>query len=205
MNRDTKVKYDAEYVASRYGTYTTGDALSEIRINHLNEILYKATGIPDRPRRLLDVGYGDGAFIRMAKRYAYDAKGYDINPTVYPGVRRVDLPSDDNPVRYDVITFFDSLEHFEDLRDISQVSRYADWIVVSHPRLPQDISDLRTWKHYRPGEHHYHFSTLGLEDLFSHGNECLARCVDYSCPEDEIRGKLSDGHSNISTVILRIT
>src|SRR3546814_16460864 len=56
--------------------------------------------------------------IRHAFDNCWDAFGYDVNPTEYDGVRRVDLPFTPLPARerYRVITFFDALEHFEDLR-----------------------------------------------------------------------------------------
>ena len=210
----TIVDYNRDYVARRYDIYPTTEAMSALRLHlletvmHLYEVLpYQHT--PDRllqigHGRLLDVGYGNGSFIRHARKSGWDAYGNDINPTEYEGVRRVDLPVGGGATHYRAITFFDSLEHFEKLRDVRMVVEHTDWIMVSCPKPPLGfpMEMQEDWKHYRPGEHHHYFTPDALQYLFS-TRDYATQMVYLDAPEDVIRGKLSDGSDNIQTAILR--
>lgn len=207
-NRKTTAKYDAIYVASRYERYSTTNAMSELRLDLIHHLLslYEGVGsdIGYRYGRLLDVGYGNGAFIRAAKNDCWDAYGNDVNPTPYEGVRQVDLPNlPEWPVRYRVITFFDCLEHFEDLMEARWVSHHTDWLVLSFPQMPPNFPyEHKDWKHVRAGEHHLFFTPQSLAVIFSHGG-VKAELVYQGNPEDSIRGKLPGGLPNICTAALR--
>lgn len=199
----TTVRYDREYVADRYDRYTTTDAMSALRLTLVESV----TGV--RAGRLLDVGYGNGSFIRHATANGWDAYGCDVNTAPYEGVRRVALPSEGygHGERYDVITFFDSLEHFESLQEVRKVCYHADWIVVSCP-CPPDSFPLREyiseckWRHLRPGEHHHHFTANALEALFTL-LPYAADVVYVGNDEDAIRGARENGEQNIMTVVIQ--
>jgi len=119
-------------------------------------------------------------------------------------VRKASLPNlPDWPIRYRVITFFDALEHFEDLSHARWVSHAADWLLLSFPAVPSTFPFDTTWKHYRPGEHHLHFDPSRLTNIFSH-NGVTAKLVYQGHPEDQIRKSTGDG-PNIWTVALRCT
>jgi len=207
----TTVCYDQQYVAERYDRYETTDQMSRLRLGVLEAVLYLYEGAPywhedARRGRLLDVGYGNGSFIRAALKGGWDAYGNDINLTCYPGVCRQPLPICRLPVeeRYRAITFFDSLEHFETMDEVRNVVYNTDWIVVSVPcPLPNFPEGAKEWKHFRPGEHHWYFHhPFALEKVFQRQDR-EARVVFIGHPEDSIRQKLPDGRDNIVTVALR--
>lgn len=205
-DRETTIRYDAEYVASRYDRYPTTEAMTELRLRVMETVIHLAETLPQgeplRYGRLLDVGYGNGSFIRGALRRGWDAYGYDVNPTEYRGVRRVPWPKFDCE-HYRAITFFDSLEHFEGLEPARGLADHADWIFLSMP-LPPYYFLTANWKHLRPGEHHFYFQDpKSFEPLFS-SERAEAKVVYTETPEDTIRGRLSDGLPNIQTVALRV-
>ena len=210
----TRVSYDRVYVASRYDVYSTTPAMSRLRRNVIEGVLGLHESIPESARlgmgtmplikgRVLDVGYGNGSFIREMREHGWDAYGNDVNPTEYEGVRQVPLPANGDLLQWRAITFFDSLEHFESLEVIRKVGAYTGWIFVSCPACPiwfpasQDRNV--TWKHYLPGEHHHYFHSASLVRLFS-SKDVEARLAYLDYPEDSIRGTLPDGSPNIMTV-----
>jgi hypothetical protein len=208
-DRRTTAVYDAQYVALRYDRYPTTRPMSILRYRIMMGVLDLCEAMEEgrfTPRLgpMLDVGYGNGDFIRYCIERGWDAYGNDVNPTVYPNVRQVPLPdADKNSTHYRVVTFFDALEHFEDHREVRWVSHYTDWIIASFPTLaPEFPYKTEGYKHYRPGEHHMYFEPQSLERIFSF-DERVARVEYVGCPEDSIRGKRRDGGQNITTVALR--
>jgi len=207
IDRRTTAVYDAAYVAERYDRYPTTETMSELRCRFVEAGIDLHEFLPDGYReiwhgKLLDVGFGNGSFIRTASRKGWDAYGCDVNPTEYPGVRRVELPLQVLPVeeRYRVITFFDAIEHFEDLRPLKTLVHNTEWIFISVPLPPPSFPAHRTWKHFRPGEHHYHFrNPFAFEKLFlTDTREAKIRYI--GTPEDAIRKTLADGRDNIQTI-----
>src|SRR5947209_7822221 len=80
---EPSVAYDESYVR-HYETYPCQE-MSWLRVGFLKAF---------QPRgRLLDVGYGNGAFVRAARAAGFDAFGCDIHG-VDCGVREIDLDGD---------------------------------------------------------------------------------------------------------------
>lgn len=209
-DRRTTQVYDQKYVADRYDKYATTQLMSELRMTLVEAVLLLHESLPKASQTLskgplLDVGYGNGSFIREACQRGWKPSGNDVNPTQYPGVRQVPLPLDctNRKLAYRVITFWDCLEHFEELENIRTISNATDWIFLSFPKAPDNYMFCpEMWKHHRPGEHHFHFTPQSLELIFS--NERTKATVVYTGnPEDCIRGKARDGDTNILTVALR--
>ena len=203
--RKTTVRYDEQYVAERYDRYPTTDAMSALRLRVLEHNLYMHETLDAGHRfgvlrgPLLDVGYGNGSFIRRCLVNRWDAYGCDVNETEYEGVRRIYSTAVNHGPRWRAVTFFDSLEHFETFDWIRQVADNADWILVSAPLPPPSFPRDLAWKHYRPGEHHYYFHQPWTFERIFPG----ARVAYVGTPEDSIRGKLMGGSTNIQTVLLR--
>ena len=204
-NPVTQVSYDQQYIADRYDRYATTEQMSELRLRVLEQTLYLHETLSSGNRfgvlkgPLLDVGYGNGSFIRQCLVEKWDAYGCDVNPTEYAEVRRLDLAEALRSPRWRVVTFFDSLEHFESLDEVRAIVEHTDWILVSAPLPPPSFPRDLAWKHYRPGEHHFYFHQPWTFERIFPG----AHVVYVGCPEDSIRGKLPDGSTNIQTVILR--
>lgn len=175
------VRYDAGYVAA-YDRYPT-EAMAFLRAGFLKG--FAGGG------RLLDVGYGNGAFVRAAAACGFDAYGADLHGVDY-GVREVSLETDDS--RWDVVTFFDSLEHFPEFDLVRSLLRRSRFVLVSLPCRPPEFPRDRSWKHYKPGEHLHYFSPGSLTALV--GKPLLAR----SNVEDAIR-RGPAGTQNILTQI----
>jgi 2-polyprenyl-3-methyl-5-hydroxy-6-metoxy-1,4-benzoquinol methylase len=119
-----------------------------------------------RDARVLDVGVGSGLFLTVARDAGYDVRGYDVNPQAVLDLRARDLYADDF-AEFDVVTFWDSLEHIEDPgAAISRIKRGAVAIVA----LPvfDDLTRIRESKHYKPGEHLYYWTEQGFVDWMSH-------------------------------------
>lgn len=213
-SRRTKVSYDEQYVANYCSDSALTEKISQLRARVVESVVLLQETIPagreliagyEKPR-LLDVGYGNGSFIRQMARRGWDAYGCDVNPTPYPGVRPVELPCRPLPgdQRYKVITFFDALEHFEELDRVRYVADNTDWIILSFPNPPAGFpANSAAWKHYRPGEHHHYFGVNSLERLFTYEKHA-AKAVYVGSPEDCLRGTQVDGSPHILTVALQI-
>jgi 2-polyprenyl-3-methyl-5-hydroxy-6-metoxy-1,4-benzoquinol methylase len=92
--------------------------------------------LKDRPApggRLLDIGCGLGDFLFMAQKAGYLVTGIDFSPKfieiarqrfgfdeVYPWTLE-DFVAEKPDSKYDVITFFEVLEHLDNVRDFSQL------------------------------------------------------------------------------------
>lgn len=177
-----RVKYDADYLAT-YSRYPE-EAMSHLRVGFLKSFVQGG--------RLLDVGYGTGSFVRTAMKAGFDAYGTDVHG-VDCGVRECSLASDES---WDVVTFFDSLEHFVDLSVVRDLGRRAGLVVVSLPKTPRDFALDQGWRHYKPGEHLHYFNEQSIARLFE-DKKLLAT----SDVEDAVRGRLRE-EQNILTVVL---
>jgi len=177
--------YDSEYIKT-YDNHKMAEAMSYLRLGVVKTLL--SIG----PNKLLDVGYGNGSFVKLAVKAGINAYGCDVHGVDY-GVQDVPLVSE---TWWDLVTFFDSLEHFPDLSPIRHLGNRADKIVVTMPELPEDWPQSgEPWKHYKPGEHLHYFSAYSLMLLFKKS------CARYDV-EDVIRGR--NGHArNITTYVLR--
>lgn len=103
---------------------------------------------------MLDIGYGNGSFLRVAQAAGLEAFGHDLHQRK-DGIRRGDLS---NP--YTIITMFDSLEHFS---CFDQLQLRSQHLIVSIPERPTwPIEQLPMWRHFKPGEHIHYFSQQSL-------------------------------------------
>lgn len=180
-----KMIYDIQYIRDRYDSY--GDLCVKMAWLRIGYIFSVITGA----RTLLDIGYGNGAFLEEAKSfikcYGYDVSGYDIPEgceLVHP-----------NKAQVDIITLFDVLEHYEDIYEIKNYD--CNYFVISVPNVDKDGFDA--WKHRRPDEHLYHFD---IDSLSSFMSELNYNCISYSYIEDLIR-KPDNDKPNILTAIFQ--
>jgi hypothetical protein len=183
-----KAVYDAQYVHNRYDLYPTTEAMSCLRLGFVKAFA--------KGGRLLDVGFGNGSFLKRAASAGFDVFGNDVHGVDY-GIRNVEL-DDAIDSSWDVVTFFDSLEHFPNLDLPLALAARSRVVVISVPCRPGGFPAHKEWKHYRPGEHLHYFSNYSLELFFSPRHIVAAR----SDVEDSIRGKLPGGEQNILTLAL---
>lgn len=184
-------EYNEEYIRERYDSYgwqTT--AMSLLRLHFIRDFM----NIFDKS--VLDVGYGNSNFLETCNRHNMWPHGYDVSG--YPlgkGIVQVDNMFDRH---YDLITFFDSLEHFEDISFVEDLD--CKYICISVPwcHYPKDanLGWFETWKHLRPDEHLHHFTRRGLEQFMATMGYSM---LEYNNIEDLIRGKGHMGMPNILT------
>lgn len=175
--------YNAKYITHRYDSYTTTEMMSYLRLGFLKAFVQRGL--------LLDVGYGNGSFVKAATKSGFDAYGNDVHGADY-GVREKSLTGHE---LWDVVTFFDSMEHLPDLMPVRHLAKRAKLILVSFPNRPKDFPANLEWKHYRPGEHLHYFSVCSLSWLLkNHEPQCV------SSFEDAIRGTRNE-EANITSVI----
>lgn len=140
---------------------------------------------------LLDVGYGNGSFVKLASSSGYDAFGKEIHGlSDRYGVREADYDSKE----WDVVTFFDSLEHMDSFSTIRKLR--SKIIIVSTPLRPDTFPDDLRWKHWKPGEHLHYFDAIGILRLWPPKKKLAESNI-----EDIIRKSLN-GDKNILTIVL---
>jgi SAM-dependent methyltransferase len=185
------ITYDVRYISDSYDLYASTRPMSELRLNLISGV------VPIRPgSEILDVGYGNGDFLRLCmergfKVYGNDVSGYPLPP----GAAFVaDICAD----RFDCVTFFDSIEHMVSIDFMSEL--LAKYVVISLPWCHYlDDEWFRDWKHRRPDEHVYHFDAASL-CLFMNAHGFSVQYIGN--PEDRIRTPV-DALPNILTGIFR--
>ncbi len=152
--------YDISYTANSYGTAERNRRSSEM--SHLR-FGYVCGSIGRIPTSLLDVGYGSGDFLRVAKMMVADSCGNDI-PPVFP-LEGIQLIEDIYSRDFDVVTFFDCLEHFENPYVIEKLR--TNFVCVTMPWCNYTSDDwFEGWKHRKPNEHLWHFNDESLTKFF---------------------------------------
>lgn len=108
---------------------------------------------------LLDVGIGDGAFLRALESDPWIRRfGADVNPA---GISYLEEHGQLGSLEetYDVVTFWDSLEHIRDPRWALRAA--AKVAIVSIP-IFNDVAHVLASRHYRPDEHYWYFTRAGF-------------------------------------------
>lgn len=187
-----KKEYDVNYVDTRYNTY--GDLGYKMAFLRLGFLIGAFDG--SIPNSILDVGYGNGDFLKAAQNVIPNCFGSDVSGYQVPdGVTYVeDIYKD----KYDVVCFFDVLEHFEDIYEIKKLN--TDFVLISVPQCHY-VNDewFENWKHRRPDEHLWHFNESALVNFFY---EIGYELVLSSNVEDTIR-KPTTELPNILTCLFR--
>jgi hypothetical protein len=184
--------YDITYVETRYDSYGWQTrAMSLLRLHYIRNFV-NIDG-----KSILDVGYGNGDFLDVCFRHKMYTWGYDINE--YPLKRHVKKANNMFDQHYDIITFFDSLEHFKDIDFVKNLD--CKYICISvpwclYPYEEPDADWFANWKHLRPEEHFHHFSRKALKAFMA---DMGFKLVDYDNIEDSIRGTGANKMPNILT------
>ncbi len=186
-----KIKsYNLNYVNNSYNQYgEKGPQISGIRLGYLIATLGYW------PQSILDVGYGNGDFLKVCKG-VIDSYGNDVSG--YPVPEGVTYTDNIFNKHYDVISFFDVLEHFNEIDFVKDLD--CNYVYISLPWC-HNFNDewFMNWKHRRPDEHLWHFNEKSIENFF---NEMGYDMVDYSNIEDLIRTTEHE-YPNILTCIFK--
>lgn len=175
INRNA-FSYGAKYT-SKYDKY----GIQKINMSYLR-LGYILGSIGKVPEKILDIGYGQGHFLEVAKNIIPYCFGNDIT-------EECPLPEGTFFIKnifedfYDVVTFFDSLEHFENIYDIKNLK--TNYIAISVPWCEYKGSEwFKTWKHRRPDEHLWFFNDNSLTNFMK---EIGFRKINTCNIEDTIR------------------
>lgn len=197
------IKYDSKYIADRYLPEVipaeTLAALGHLRWGHFLGYLREGP----RPANVLDWGFGAGWFLRAVTRTAgVKACGYDISGWPIPEWCEF-VP---HPLlrSWGLVTFFDVLEHIEDLSFLYDLD--AKWLVITVPWCPYvdkennvDWDNFWRWRHRRPNEHLHHWTPRSLQHtLYRFGFD-----IAHTSSVEDIVRRGPSGHPNILTVTAR--
>jgi len=192
-------RYDREYVETRYCSIPEGVRnMSFLRIGFI-------VGIVRSFSTVLDIGYGNADFLALWQQWkswniepwGFDVSGFPLPEGCKQATEREALRGGR---KWDVVTFFDSLEHFRDLDFLHEMQ--ARHVVVTAPwchydRLGEEW--FGQWKHRRPGEHIHHFNPVSLSLMMeAHGYEFMCNLT----LEDGIR-QPTNSHENTFTAVYK--
>lgn len=186
-------EYGKSYVAVRYNAYSTTRALSRIRYDRLKSVIGDFNTV-------CDFGYGNGDFIDHCISQGHTCSGYDIAEYPLPdsAARIYDCDSHE----FDVMTFFDSLEHIAESDLVSfLLTKRVKYLGISVPHLHESLGAnwFAGWKHRRPNEHFHHFDTHGLTGLLNEANFSVL----YTGNDEDVIRRPADNNTNILTVIAK--
>jgi hypothetical protein len=150
---------------------------------------------------ICDFGYGDGKFLEYCKaQNVSKCYGHDISN--FPLPQGVEFIPDVTKQQFDVITFFDSLEHIPHPNVHGLLaSLQTKYIMISLPWMHETMGAewFRTWKHRKENEHFHHFDSHGLIRLVQKAGFTPIHICNH---EDEIRKPISN-LPNILTIIAK--
>jgi hypothetical protein len=152
-----KIEYNYEY-SNNYNKFgERGNYLSYLRLGVLLGNINKI------PNSILDVGYGNGSFLNAAKNTIKKCSGFDISG--FPLPDDISIENSIFEKHFDVICFFDSLEHFDDINIIDKLN--CDYVYISLPWCHYDSDEwFLNWYHRKPNEHLWHFDDKSLIRFF---------------------------------------
>jgi len=167
------MKYDVEYYQNLLRIHThTAIQINAIRWGFLAKIDFNHKEIT-----VLDYGCGVGWFaaFRPKAPKVLTVDTFDIMPVPQSGIVHD---------KYDLVTFWDVLEHIPDFTEIKPVLDKTDFVALSIPIKPPCMF-WDKWKHFKPGEHLHYYSVELLEALFNYYSFDLMVDEMPECPPRE--------------------
>lgn len=190
--------YDKNYCAT-YDTpeYVRGNnALQTIRLAFMIKSLGRI------PKSVLDIGGGNGAFMRAAKDVCETVMGYDISGVPVP---EGCIASKNEFTNCECVCLWDCLEHYPDQSFVKDLK--AEVIFISLPYCGYLEGDGRSvrldwfenWIHHKPNEHLHYFDEKSLENMmYDYGWRIVGTAVNI---EDCVRKR--DVKWNILTMAFK--
>ena len=142
----------------------------------------------------MDIGYGNGSFLSACSDIIPSCSGSDIHNN-YPLPDKCSFIDNIFEHEYDVITFFDSFEHFDDIFILDKLK--CKYIMITLPWCHYFSNEwFENWVHRRPNEHLWHFNDKSLISLFESYNY---KCIHTSNFDDTIRKR--ETHNNSENIL----
>lgn len=176
IQKNSSINYNYDYVNNSYNTYgELGLRMANLRLGYLIGSLGFV------PNSVLDIGYGNGDFLKVCSNIIKNCYGHDVSG--YPLPDQVNFVKNPYENEYDIVTFFDVLEHFDNIYDIKDLK--TNYILISLPNCHYYSDEwFETWKHRRLNEHLWHFNETSL---ISFMKEIGYHCINTCNIEDTIR------------------
>lgn len=181
--------YSIEY--SNYYNKIPSNEMSKLRYNIIKKYVKDFSSI-------CDFGYGNGDFISYCNSFGHITFAYDISD--YPCPENTTRIYDISKHSFDIISFFDSIEHIENSDLISFVKNLnTNHIIISVPWFHENLGKewFSSWKHRKENEHFHHFDVYGLINLLIKSD---FKILHVGNDEDVIR-KPVDNYPNILTIL----
>jgi 2-polyprenyl-3-methyl-5-hydroxy-6-metoxy-1,4-benzoquinol methylase len=157
------MKYDINYYEKMLREYSaTAERICHIRWDWVMTV---------NPNTVLDYGCGCGWF-RAWRPKGVQVDSYDIADYPQTGMKFK---------MYDVVCFWDVLEHIPDFSKVEPVLALARNSVVTVP-IYHGEAMLDKWVHFKPTEHIHYFTDKTLVALFGKYGFDLVRHGDPECP-----------------------
>jgi len=175
-----------------YYDYGALDEESRTRADFLSALMLLERDLPENKRTILDVGYGNGFFLALARERGWVVTGIDTSPTNKEMARKKfgldlhvgsveDLTTESK--KYDAVTAWDVMEHLsaphEMVQAFSRILVPGGMALIAVPNDHSFLRDLSEWSyvmsggHFRAGiekcyflEHVGYFNINSLRDLF---------------------------------------
>jgi len=157
------MKYDLDYYEFLLKKdRVTAEEIAKLRWDFIMDL---------HPQVILDYGCGISWF-RTYRPKNIIVDSYDIAPFPQTGILHKE---------YDIICFWDVLEHIPDWNDIVELLKTTKYIAMTIPIKPKEVA-WKDWHHLRP-LHHLHWFDLELLDaLFDYLGFIKIRCGQPECP-----------------------
>lgn len=126
--------------------------------------------------KVLDIGIGSGYLEKIREQMTY---GFDIQRDAIQFLEKKGKfydPYKNDISEFDIIAFFDSLEHIEEPRKIlEKINKKGQYVIVSIP-IFRDMDHVMKSKHYKETEHFWYFTDWGfLNYMENFGLVCIEK------------------------------
>ncbi len=192
--------YDEKYVACYDGPeyQRQSDILMALRLALIIGVLGR------QPKRILDVGCGNGAFCLFVKQAVEEVIGLDVTGKQIEGIQVIsEIPTSSETLLFDAITFWDVIEHLHDLSFLRTLP--TDHVFVSLPYCHL-VTEGKEWfetkyRHLKKNEHIRHLTPYSLRSLMA---EYGWKDVSTSTHEDIVRKSIYEkGLPNILSMAFK--
>lgn len=186
--------YDNEYLSTYKRIKEKCVRLSEIRLKFIKDNV-------EHVESLLDFGSGTGEFLEAASKSVKKVYSYDVIPKEFTFAETL-TEQDIINKHFDVVCFFDSLEHVLEPENVITSLR-ASHVCISLPWCHYHEKGeewFMKWKHRKPNEHLFHFNN---DSLCNFMDNCGYTLIKSDNIEDVIRTRYESNTPNILSAIFK--